>query len=100
MKIKLHKDRKFAFVEMFSEENRCWSNLFTWGWGLLVGWLVWFLFLFSVFVVVSYSCFLLVAREVYFQFIPLYLSVCDLDPELKFWECMTMMDSRLHTAEL
>lgn len=28
MKIKLHKDRKFIFVEMFSEENRCWSDLF------------------------------------------------------------------------
>lgn len=28
MKIKLHKNRKFIFVEMFSEENRCWSDLF------------------------------------------------------------------------
>ena len=26
MKIELHKDKKFTFVEIFSEENTCWSN--------------------------------------------------------------------------
>lgn len=41
MKIELHKDKKFTFVEIFSEENTCWSNsLF---------------FFFSLFVIVSYE---------------------------------------------